>query len=597
MKKRTLRLLAVCLALGMALTGAVAETAAGLDYTVEEKLVKQLQAGSGFTGTLTLEASAVAGRESEATTTIRPLTFDVSYIYVREDAAQNAENRLTVALTDGEKTLGTAELSLSAGMTALKSTLLGDGWFSLGQSGGAQTDGALAQAAKSWLGQTALPGFATFAAGLAGSLNGTQAADWTALTEPYLTKIDVWIEGFRQNAVLGKADDGTTTMRFEYDIPASAVKAQLKQMVMDMLANGALIDALTAALPGNETETYLNPAQQNYYFYTIDELPLNGDLHISRTVSLMGETLALSLSLPLYDSRGGAATLTYDRSSGGNDMPETNTLSLESGTRLLRLAYQTYDTLTGATVYQGTVLRQPLGAGAFEVGTEGTAAGEGRKTFSAAFTLTGSKATATDAQGNGSLTRDLQLTLTPDYTPDDAADAYAAPSEAQQAEYVTFSPLTMALETVFTSGQAKNASTAVHCALTVAGDELPQTYKLTFDGKTKGKWTPEPIDAQTATPLAGMDEAALTALLAQAGIKGGLLLLPYVSLPAAEASATPPTDATAAPTVKPTETPAFEPTETPTAKPTGTPTTISTDAPTVAPTTIPTDTPTASLAP
>jgi hypothetical protein len=562
MKKLALRLLAIGLTLGLLLTGAVAETAAGLDYTVEEKLVKQLQAGSGFEGTLTLEASAAAGRESEAFTTIQPLIFDLRYIYVRADAEQSAENRLTIALLDGEKTTGTAEVSLAAGVLALKSSLFGDGWYTVGRSDSAQTQGtggALAQTVKAWTGQAALPGLAAFAAGLAGKLDGSQAADWTALTEPYLTKIDVWLEGFRQNALLGKADDGSTTIEYKYDIPASAVKAQLKQMVMDLLADDSLVAALNALLPGDETETYLNPAQQNYYFYTIDELPLNGNLTISRKMSLMGETLALSLSLPLYDSEGGAATLTYERNQGEGDLPETNTVELASGNRRLRLAYQTYETLTGTTVYQGTVLRQPLGAEAFEVDTQGTPESARQKTFSAAFTLTGSKATGTDAEGNDSLTREIQLTLTPDYTPDVSTDAYATPTEAQQAEYATFTPLTFALQTAFTSGQAKNASTAVNCTLTVTGDELPQTVKLTLNGKTKGKWTPEAFDAQTATSLTDMDGAALTALLAQAGIKGGLLLLPSVSLPTVKSTETPAAEATETPTVEATETPTASP--------------------------------------
>ena len=86
MKKIALRILTLCLVLALCLP-AVAESVADVSYTVAEKLLKQLEAGSGFAGTVTFTSTAVAGREAEAITTLKPMVFDVSYIYVREDLA------------------------------------------------------------------------------------------------------------------------------------------------------------------------------------------------------------------------------------------------------------------------------------------------------------------------------------------------------------------------------------------------------------------------------------------------------------------------------------------------------------------------------
>lgn len=565
------RLLSCLMALGLLLTGAIAETVSDLDYTVEEKLVKQLQAGSGFQGTLTIEAAAVEGRESEAWTTIKPLTIDVGYIYVREDTAKNtkAENHLSLSFIDGDKTLGTAELSLSEGLLALKSSLLGDGWYTLDENAaagaleGSSTDGMIGQEAQSFYTQTALPGLAAFAAGLVGHIGETDASKWTDLLDPYTTKIDLWLEGYRQDAILGKLDDGTTTMEIDYKIPASAIKAQLKQMVMDLLTDDSLLTALSAVLPEEDLKTFLDPQQQNYYFYTIEELPLTGDLELSRTVSLMGETLALSISLPLYDSKGGEATLLYRRNQGEGDLPEENTIELTSDTKLVRLNYQTYQTLTGTTVYQGTLLRQALGTEAFEVGTG--AADNMQKTLSAAFTLSAQETEDEKNPGSASLSRSFHLTLSPEYTPDDSTDETTTPTEAQEAEYVTFSPLDIALESTFTSGQAKNAATSMEATLTISGEQMPQTITLSLSGKSTGKWTPETVDQQTATSLDGMDQTALNALLAQAAVKGGLMLLPYVGLPTTETTTAP--DGTGTPEITEGETATPEPTEIPTLAP------------------------------
>ncbi|HNW87188.1 MAG TPA: hypothetical protein PKJ47_09640 [Candidatus Limiplasma sp.] len=628
MKRFAQRLLITGLSLALLVTGALGESVTSADYTVEEKLSKQLQAGSGFTGTIMLESTAVAGRESEAFTTLNPLTFDFSYIYVREDAATNtqAESRITLDLANGDAKLGATQFSLRNGELYLQSELLGDGWYAVGASAtgdGAVTDsatvqpaatdgpantaadnatnlptvtaptgtepvaaetatteptasepavtepsatdvatiaapvatvaaqpstGALGQAVQSLLSQTSMPGLATFGLSLLSRLNAVDSAKWDTAFDSYTTKIDLWIEGYRQKAVLGKTEDGTTTMEVGYEIPASAVKAQLKQLVMDLLSDTDLLPLMQSLLPADEADRFLNPNLQSYYFYAIDALPLTESLLIARTVSLKGQTLALTLSMPLHDSLGGAVILSYDRHAGGGDLPDENTVELKSDSLLLKVDYQTYQTLTGMTVYQGTLLRQPQGAAAFEVGTEGVAE-TAQKAFSASFTLSAQQTAATGDDSQTTLTNAYEITLSPDYTPEDTTDETADPTEAQQAQYVVFKPINAKFSATFASGQAKNASTSVDMALEISGDQLPETVRLTFTGKTRGKWTPDAFTPADATRLDSLPSADLNALLAQAGVKAGLMMMPFIGLP----SATSATSATVeAPTPSPT---------------------------------------------
>ena len=554
MKKIALRAVTLCLTLVLLMSAAYAETATDVNYTVQEKMLKQLQAGSGFTGTLTVESKAVPGRESEALTTLKPLTFDCSYIYVRQDLAAKtpAESRFTLALVDGDQSLGTGELSLKEGALFLKSSLIGENWLSLqnsAQTADTQSDtaGALSQAVQGLLANTAMPGLETFMTSILGQLGNVDSTQWTTTLETYTTKIDLWIEGYRQKAVLGKTDAGVTTMQVDYQIPETAVKAQLKQMVMDMLSDQALLGLLSEILPEDDAQRFLNPELQSYYFYAVDQIPLNGDMFISRTVTLKGETQALTLSLPMYDSQGGAMTLRYDRHKGVGDLPEENTIALQSEKLLLEADYQTYSTLTGTTVYQGTLLRKPQGTETFEVGTQDTAVGEVLKTLSAAFTLSIQHTNATDAEGKDAQATNFELNVSPEYTPDVTDDDVAAPSDAQAAQYIVFTPMDIALDASFTSGQAKNASTALDLLLTVAGDQLPQTVSAEFHGKTKGKWTPEAFTVLAAKPVNTMSAADLQAMLTQAGVRGGLILLPYIGLPASQATATPVPAETAAP--------------------------------------------------
>ena len=78
--KRFFALLFACMLL---FTAACAE-----DYTVAEKLYKQLWAGSGFSGMLSVEI------DSPVFKTARPITANADYIYVREQEDVESEHRL-----------------------------------------------------------------------------------------------------------------------------------------------------------------------------------------------------------------------------------------------------------------------------------------------------------------------------------------------------------------------------------------------------------------------------------------------------------------------------------------------------------------------
>ena len=75
-----------------------------------------------------------------------------------------------------------------------------------------------------------MPALASLAAQAAALLEGVEGLE--DVLESYLVRMDLWIEGYRQNAVLDKLEDGTTTMSVYYDVPPAAIKSQAKQMVL-----------------------------------------------------------------------------------------------------------------------------------------------------------------------------------------------------------------------------------------------------------------------------------------------------------------------------------------------------------------------------
>lgn len=67
-------------------------------------------------------------------------------------------------------------------------------------------------------------------------------------------------------------------MSTQYRIAPSNVKAQLKQLILDVLADDDLIQRLKNHFGRGAAAQYLNPEWQPYYFAAVDALPLEGDL-------------------------------------------------------------------------------------------------------------------------------------------------------------------------------------------------------------------------------------------------------------------------------------------------------------------------------
>lgn len=463
--KRFVALLMACLCL----TASCAQAAES--YTVAEKLVKQLWAGSGFTGRLQVELARQEGAEEGAATT-RPIELDVNYIYVRPTDEEPAQHRADVTLMDGENARSAAYLQLMDGVCSFQADVISPDWYILNEEDqSAETAEQLEAGAESLLEITGVPSLAQTALTFAAALSG---ADGLAeAIEPYSTRIDIWIEGYRQDAVLGKLDDGTTTMEVSYIVPPAAIKSQMKQMVVDMLSDSTLKNILIDALGEDDAKLFLNPKLRSWYFEVIDQISLDGDLTIDRMVSLKGDTLHLRVALPLYDAKAGNAAIIYDRTGGEADLPDAQTLILESGENAIELNYQTYSSMTGVEVMQGTLR---------------TAKPDAEKAVS--FTLRQSETHTVAADGRQVYGYDLTL-------------------DAAPAQNIDFSPVQIALTSRFMSKELKSAATEVDATLTLEDEK--NSIQLNLHGSSRKKWEPEeiPLERISVHDLTQQDIASI----------------------------------------------------------------------------------------
>ena len=521
------------------LPAAHASEANGEDYTVAGKLIKQLWAGSGFSATVSVEVAAKEG--TQAMSTLKPIVMDVSYIYVRPTATETAEHRADVVLMDGENALSAAHAQLKDGALAVQADVISPDWYSFGeaplQEGEAAAGGDLLEPlGESLLAQTGIPSLASLAAQAAGLLQGAEGLE--DVLESYLIRMDLWIEGYRQNAVLDKLEDGTTTMSVYYDVPPVAIKSQAKQMVLDLLSDQVTLARLQEAAGEELSQLLLNPSLQSYYFSAIDALPLASNMTIGRTVSLEGDTLELHLSLPLYDAEGGEVTLRYDRTRGEGDLPEDNTISLESELRAISLTYQEYSSMTGVRVIQGTLTSEPRGTEAFTV--EEGAPADAQKTLALSFSLKQQESETKDDELRDVYTYDATLNLE---------------SEGEGDGFMAIPATEITVASTFVSKELKSAATDMEATITLGGDAWDQTYTVTITGRSRQKWEPEELSPDRIY-VSRMTETDVTSLLPGAALRFAALMADFLTAaPAASASPQP----SAAPeTAEPaaTETPA-----------------------------------------
>lgn len=515
-KNRRIRLICLLLTVTLCMSALAPALAAGLDYTMAYKLFRQLASGSGFSGTLEVGLSANGNAPGEAVITAKPFVIDWDYIYVCPTNETLPQHRLDAALMDGETTVTEAHLQLLDGVLAAHSPLLGEEWMQVSVeellkpvAGGEDTFSAQAMPdLQSLLKASGMPSLIKLALPMLLRVQGfadeAQRERLQAIVEKMSLRMDLWIEGYRQNAELGRLEDGSAIITVSYLVPPANIKTQAMQMVLDLLSDEAARQSLADFVDENTAALLLNPAYQPYYFAAIEALPLSGDLTLSRTMDMRGDTVALHLSLPFYDAEGGPIILRYDRERGEGDLPDTNTLTMESGNRTAELSYLTYRSMTDVTVYQGTFTMSDRSVESFAVAPEG----QEKPLPDVAFTLRRQTAQTREEGDWNVYTDNWQLQLEPNPN-GEAPDA--------------FLPIQVQADSRFTSKTPKTSSTKMEIAVKVSGEERPQVIDLTFTGETRRQWQPEelPRERTDVLTLTGED---LEALLANLVLEGAQVL-------------------------------------------------------------------------
>lgn len=285
------RIMAVALALVLALgcIGALAE-----DYTVDEKFVGQMQ-NNAVRGELTF---AITGMETAAVepavwAALRALLPGLSL--EAEHSITRGEGQATVQIKMNGETAAVTDVMYDDTLVGFASDLLAGknvyytapvSWdFSRIMQAVAQQDGAwpplwhvllaVETAPQSWQ---------------------DRAAEYRSL---YDTKMGAWINSYASTT--GNTENGVMYTELSCTIPAQAVKAQIKQLLIDLYADEGLLALLREVLTAEEAAAYLQPGMRDTFFSVIDQAQITGNVRITRRYDIQGNLLMDSITLPFTE--------------------------------------------------------------------------------------------------------------------------------------------------------------------------------------------------------------------------------------------------------------------------------------------------------
>lgn len=288
------RIAALLLAGLMALT---ALSALAESYTIEQKFYQQAFVESAYRGTVTfaVEGNGSAAIDSGTWTLLKALAPRLKLEVNHTASRVGGEGQASATLLLDENENAKATLMYDEKLVAVSSTLLGGentyytaardwDWTRLLQS--------LIQGENEWP-----PVWRMILAVYSAS------EEWKAKAQPklelYETKLELWMNGYASYSI-GK-DGNTSYTQIAFTIPGSAVKQEIKQLLLDFYSDSELLTMLREVVSAQEAAAYLQPAMRDSLFTMIDELKLEGNVELVRRYDAKGNSVLDQIEMPFAE--------------------------------------------------------------------------------------------------------------------------------------------------------------------------------------------------------------------------------------------------------------------------------------------------------
>lgn len=493
----------ICLLLTLALALACTQAFAKVEYTLLEKWQRQVDFGNGIKGTLTLNASG----QADWARLLAPLCdVPIQLRAIHEDSTF----QYRAYVEKGEELLGMTQLYGDDQAVYLKSDLLPDTLLTLPTGGDVLNTLAGATSQNN----------PTLYSAMLSLLNVPQTSwdgKWAPALAPYETAIELWLENYASAPSVLRGQDGSATVLVRYDVPAQAVKAQIKGLWANVVQDGTLLPLLEGEMNQAQQSTYLDANWQYYYDQMIDALPLEGSVILEREMTAKGDALRTDMTFPL--AWNGWTSLNIHQAG------ENTSLALTGADKELALELTQTAAAEGAAAYTGLLRYVP--------------ADKEQKALALAFNLAETKTSAVDEDTRSHDITSWALTIGPD-----------AEHTGEGWQEVTPAELALQVHLHSKSQQSSPVTVDVNANVKLPDGELGVKLHLI----TRSKWVLDTLPTDGAVNVADLSTQEVSQKLIDLGLNGLTAIQRMNQESAAEGLPATPTDVTTqAPSDQPEE--------------------------------------------
>ena len=471
-----------------------------VEYTLPTKLSRQLEIGSGLKGSFVIETEGT-GEIPESLALLNGAEFqirgissggDLYYYVYQTDAAQKQ------GTGEEEKQWAKTELYLRGDTVYLRSDLFGNGVFSVPAP--ARLADMLTQKENGNIPITsALLGFLSVS-------KEDYEQKWQPALSPYEKMIEMWLPAFSVDPQMRKNEDDTTIMDLGYSIPMSALKEEILVLLDAAMLDEDLIGLLSTVMSEEQMNTYLQPDLLYFYAQAMDQLNLDFDATLSRTMTTFGDILSTSVELPLDPSATGLISVRIENKDG------MNTLTLEGQSDVWHILWpETLDLQRDNESGSVWLVREP--------GSE-----NGDASDPLALRIDYSQS------GSASVDEETRTHETMHYSVQVVRDVTRIPESMSGDDCMPFEPLTLDLDLHYSSKYAQSSPTTVE--INCSAQQEDWKVSLTGSLKSASPWVFSPFDVTGARDLLSLTEEEQNNLLMQGLLQAASVIEKNANQPA-----------------------------------------------------------------
>ena len=290
---------------------------AALDYTLPEKMTKQLDFGSGLKGNFTIHGEgndpflSVLLPFQDAEMQFRGLrSGEKSHYYIYQDGENEEQTGLTELYNDGKSYYFRSDMLPNDVFRFPGAEELAD-LLSKPQGGNPSLASALVRWAR------------------------LSKEEKESLLSPVVSNLsnllEIWLAGFAEISSVRTLENGISVIDSSFVIPMSEVRKEIISLLEAVIRSEEGKKLLDALLNSSQKQIFANENLDYYYEEALQALDNDYDLIYSRTITVFGETISSSLELPLAGQVSGFQSLLVETSDG------LNSYTLRSEDRLLTL--------------------------------------------------------------------------------------------------------------------------------------------------------------------------------------------------------------------------------------------------------------------